>query len=325
MGSPAFALPSLHALVNTPSLVRVMGVVTQPDKPAGRGQKMTASAIKAEAVRLGIPVLEPTKLKAPDTLQVLTQWAPELIVVAAYGRILPSVVLALPRHGCVNVHASLLPRYRGASPIAHAILAGDAETGVGIMRMEEGLDTGPVYAQRSMFIAADDTTGSLTEKLAELGAELLVSSLPRLLTGELGAVPQSGEPTYASLLRKEHGALDFARPAEFLARHVRAMSPWPGSFVRKGEVRVQVLRAHVVRSSEMPNDIGAAKVAPGTVIVAGSGGVMVAASEGALAIDEVKPAGRGAMTAGAWALGRQVAVGDRFDPVPVSCSSALQG
>jgi methionyl-tRNA formyltransferase len=305
MGSPDFAVPSLLALLADPHY-EVVGVVTQPDKPAGRGQKLTACAVKAAAEARGLKVLTPTKLRPPEVQAELAALAPELIVVAAYGRILPKAILELPAHGCINVHASLLPRHRGASPIAHAILAGDREAGVAIMRMEEGLDTGPVYARRAIAIAADDTTGSLSDKLAALGAELLVATLPTILSGSLQAEPQSGDSTYAPLFEKEHGAIDFARPASELERHIRAMQPWPGAFTNKGAVRLQVLQARLVK--EAHGEAGRVLAADATGILVGCG------SEGALLLTQIKPAGKGAMSAAAWVAGRQVAVGDLFGP-----------
>jgi methionyl-tRNA formyltransferase len=243
-------------------------------------------------------------MKPPETRAALAELAPDLIVVAAYGRILPPSILELPTLGCVNVHASLLPRHRGASPIAHALLAGDATTGVAIMRMEEGLDTGPVYGQREIAVPADATCGSLTGELATLGAQLLVELLPDILSGKTQARPQPADgATYAGLLRKEDGLLDFSRPAVELERRVRALSPWPGAYAFKGDLRVQVLRAHV--------DVGSGP--PAAVLAAGAEGVVVGCGEGALVLDEVKPAGKAAMRGSAWAAGRGVVAGQAFD------------
>ena len=269
------------------------------------------SDVKVAAAERGIPVLTPIKMKVPQTHEELAAYSPDLIVVAAYGRILPPAILAIPKYGCVNVHASLLPRHRGASPIAHAILAGDRDSGVAIMHMEEGLDTGPVYVERALAIAATDTAGTLSDKLAELGASLLLETLPDIFSGK-EPVPQAGEPTYARLLRKEDGWLDFARSAVELERHVRGMQPWPGAFTSKAGERVQVLRARLA---------AVGRGVAGTVLAAGREGVVVACGEGALVFDEVKPAGKAAMNASAWVAGRQIAIGDVFDAPPAHVSS----
>jgi methionyl-tRNA formyltransferase len=227
MGSPDFAVPSLEALCAS---YTVVGVVTQPDRPAGRGGTVVLPAIKVAALRLGIPVIQPEKLRQPDAMEQLQAWSPDVIVVTAFGQILRPVVLDLPRFGCINVHGSLLPRWRGAAPIQAAILAGDKETGITIMKMDAGVDTGPILSQRYIPIAPDDTGGSLFAKMSTLGAELLLDTLPRYLSGELIPQPQPEEgATYAPMLKKEDGLLDFTRPAVELERRVHAMNPWPGA------------------------------------------------------------------------------------------------
>ncbi len=228
MGTPEFAVPSLRALAEHHTLV---GVVTQPDRPTGRGQQVVASPVKQFAVQAGLPLIQPRKLKEPEAMGQLAAWAPDVIVVAAFGQILKPAVLDLPPHHCLNVHASRLPRHRGAAPIPAAILAGDAETGVTIMQMDAGLDTGPILAQRSEPIRPDDTTLTLGERLARLGAALLVEVLPDYLAGKLTAQPQDHtRATVAPQLKKEDGHLDFSRPAVELERRVRAFRPWPGAF-----------------------------------------------------------------------------------------------
>ncbi len=297
MGSPGFAVPSLLALAREEEL-SIACVVTQPDKPAGRGRKLMAPAVKLAATELGLSVLQPTKLKSEETLTALAALRPDLIVVAAYGRILPPALLLLPTFGCINVHASLLPRHRGASPIAQAILDGDHETGVSIMQMDEGLDTGPVYATRALAIAADDTTGSLATRLAKLGAELLLATLP-IVFARRAPAPQPREgATYAPLLQKSAGELDFGGDTVALARRVRAMDPWPRAFFRALGKRVQVLEAHV----------GEGRGAPGEVLAVGAAGVEVACGEGSLFLDEVRPEGKPRMSAAAWASGRMVSI-----------------
>ena len=302
MGSPAFAVPALEQLLEHRELVQVVGVVTQPDKPAGRGRVLTPPPVKVTATAHGLPVLQPAKMKAEATHQSLRELAPDLMVVAAYGRILPPAMLAIPRLGCVNVHASLLPRHRGASPINHAILAGDREVGVAIMRMEEGLDTGPVFVMRGMPTPAGATTESLSATLATLGAELLVEALPGIVAGTLAPTPQNhAAATYAPLLEKEHGKLDFTKAAEVLERQVRAFHPWPGSFAKKGPQRVQILEVQV-----LPDVHGPA----GQVVTADKHGVIVACGQGGLRLVTLQPEGKKAMPAAAWVAGRGVAVGD---------------
>ncbi len=303
MGTPEFAVPSLRALIASPDY-DVVGVITQPDRPVGRGQVLTASPVKQVALEHAIPVFQPAKMKPPETAATFAELAPDVAVVAAYGRILTPTLLAVPKHGCINVHASLLPRWRGAAPIAYAIWKGDAETGVGIMRMEEGLDTGPVYGEDRLSIAADDTTASLTPKLADLGARTLLQTLPGILNGNLTATPQAAEGvTHAPPLLKTDGALDFRHPADALERQVRAMIPWPGTRVALGGQPVAIGKARLVEGT------GEA----GAVLRADKHGVVVACGRGALLLEEVQLPGKRMMPAGAWVAGRGVAVGARFD------------
>ena len=280
LGSPGFAVPTLEALATAYSVV---GVVTQPDRPAGRGRTLASPPVKQAALRLGLPVLQPPRLRAPEATGALAEMHPDLIVVAAYGQILRAEVLELPPHGCINVHASLLPRWRGASPVPAAIRAGDLETGVTIMRMDAGMDTGPVLAQQAMPLAPSDTGGSLSARLARLGASLLLETLPTYLAGTLDPVPQDeGQATYAPLLRKEDGRLDFSCPAVELERQVRAYDPWPGSFLEWDGRRLAVLRASL---SDAPGtDIGAV-TRRGLFPAIGT-------ARGLLVLDLVQPAGR---------------------------------
>ncbi len=304
LGSPTFAVTCLEALCEQPDLIEVVGVVCQPDKPAGRGQRLAAAPVKLAALARGLPVFTPTKIKTPESLAQLTGWRPDLAVVAAYGRILPKSWLEAPRLGCINVHASLLPRHRGASPIARAILEGDSDTGISIMQMDEGLDTGPVFATRAIPIAKTDTTASLSTKLAELGGRALVQVLPDILAGRLTPVPQPSEgATYAPLLTKADGWLDFREAAVALERRVRAMQPWPQARAQKAGKYVQVISAEVDESRQG---------APGTVLVADKRGVWVASGAGSLVLTRVKPEGRGVMDAAAWVAGRGAAVGEQF-------------
>jgi methionyl-tRNA formyltransferase len=288
MGSPEFALPALRLLAER---YPVVGVVTQPDKPAGRGRSLTPPPVKLLAQELGLPVFQPRRLRQPESIQQLHEWAPDLIVVAAFGQILRPEVLDLPPYGCINVHASLLPRWRGAAPIQAALLSGDEETGITIMRMDPGVDTGPVIAQRTLPITPNDTAASLSERLAEAGGSLLVETLPGYLRGELEPRPQdelAGEPTYAPMLKKEDGRLDFELPALELVRRVRAFNPWPGaSFEWQGQP-IKVHRARVVDPAFEPEAAGAR---PGQTTVY-QGLPALGASPGLLVLEEVQPAGK---------------------------------
>ncbi len=296
MGSPAFAVPSLRALA--PSVV---GVVTQPDRPAGRGRQPTPCAVKLAARELGLPVIQPEKMSL--ALDQLRAWQPDLIVVAAFGKILRPNVLALPALGCLNVHASLLPRHRGAAPIPAAILAGDAETGITLMKMDEGLDTGPTVAQRAIPIEPGDTTATLTPRLAILGADLLRETLPAILTGELAPIPQNaGLATYAPQLKKEGGLLRFGDTAQSLERRVRAMNNWPGAYVLYHGAPLKILRAHT-----QP----APAAEPGRVVKTGNLPAIGAAG-GLLVLDEVQPAGKKPMSGANFLNGNPSFVGSQL-------------
>jgi methionyl-tRNA formyltransferase len=290
MGSPEFAAPVLQALVEH---YEVVGVVSQPDRPAGRGRQLRAPAVKLLAHELKLPVIQPQKLRLPEAMDQLRAWAPELIVVAAFGQILRPEVLSLPQHGCINVHASLLPRWRGAAPIQAALLAGDGKTGVTIMKMDQGVDTGAILSQRALPILPDDTAGSLAEKLSFLGADLLVETLPRYLKGEVRPQEQNNEgATYAPMLKKEDGFLDLTQGAEVLARRVRAYNPRPGAYLTWHEANLKVHRAHAQADESVPgrrlNLRG--KPAVGTGL-------------GTLVLDEVQAAGKKAMDGRAFLAG----------------------
>ena len=301
MGTPEFAVPTLRALAQAHT---VIGVVTQPDRPAGRGRPMVASPVKEFAQQAGLPVIQPRKLREPDAMAQLRAWAPDLIVVAAFGQILKPAVLGLPPSGCLNVHASLLPRYRGASPIAAAILAGDAETGVTLMQMDEGLDTGPTLAQRAEPIRPDDTTPTLAARLAELGASLLIEILPQYLAGQITPRPQdSALATYAPQLKKEDGHLDFTRPAVELERQVRAFTPWPGAFALWGKQPLKILRVAVVAGG-FQGQAG--------LIMPSEHGPTVACGEGALALLQIQPPGKKPMAGADFMRGARGFVGAKL-------------
>ena len=228
MGSPQFAVPILVELVKG---FNVVGVVTQPDRPSGRGRILTPPPVKITALEYEIPVFQPQRLKTDDEIAPIRDWEPELIVVAAFGQILRSNVLNFPVHGCINVHASLLPRWRGAAPIQAAILHGDQETGVTIMKMDTGIDTGAMLTQRSMKIRPDDTSDTLSARLSEEGAKLLIETIPQYLNGSTEPVLQNNDlATYAKMIRKDEGQLDFNESVYDLSRKVRAFYPWPGTF-----------------------------------------------------------------------------------------------
>ena len=301
MGTPDFAVPSLQALARDH---QVVGVVTQPDRPAGRGRRLVAPPVKEAAGALGLEVVQPPTLRRPEAVERLVAWRPDLVVVAAFGQILRPEVLAIPPHGCLNVHASLLPRYRGAAPIPAAILAGDERTGVTIMRMDEGLDTGPMLAQADWPIGPDDTTGSLAADLARLGASLLVEALPGWLEGRIAPRPQDdAQATYCRTLQKEDGLLDWALTASHLDRQVRACDPWPGAYTAWAGQRLKILRARPLPGRPGPGGAGPGRVvdlAPGTGVVTG---------EGVLELLEVQLAGKSAMDVHAFAQGRRDFVG----------------
>ena len=287
MGSPDFALPSLSLLAAARNY-EVVGVVTQPDRGSGRGRELKAPPVKTLALELNIPVMQLEKISAPDAMDQLRTWNPDLIVVAAFGQILKKDVLDMPRHGCINIHASLLPRWRGAAPINAAILHGDQETGVTIMQMDVGLDTGPMLASKSIRIRRDDTAGSVIQALSTLGADLLIKTLPEYLSGRLTPQPQPTEGfTYAPMLRKNDGLLNFSYSAIELERRVRAMNPWPGAWFEWNGNLLKVLRASTVSGDKS--------------LVSGSrftveGRPAVQSAEGALVLDEVQPAGKKIMS-----------------------------
>lgn len=289
-GTPDFAVPSLAALLAAgfqPALV-----LTQPDRPAGRGQQPQAPPVKRLATEHGLTVAQPERLS--DVREQLEALKPEVMVVVAYAHKIPYWLLTLPPMGVLNVHASLLPRYRGASPVAAALLNGDAQTGVSIMRLAEGWDTGPVFRQRTLPIQPEDTAGSLTDKLAKLGAELLVEVLNLRVRGMITPARQDeSKASYAPRLSKEDGRLDWTKPAERLAREVRAYSPWPGAFTAWQGKLVKVLAAH-------PEDGGQPGSAPGMVLA----GLRVACGQGLLALDRVQLEGRKPMDAAEFLRGQ---------------------
>jgi len=304
-GTPQFALPALQALLK--SRHQVVGVLTQPDRPAGRGQQMRASPVKLLALDAQLPLAQPPTLKTPESRAELTQWAADVLVVVAYGLILPPPVLALPRLGCVNIHGSLLPRWRGAAPIQRAILAGDAETGVTVMQLDAGLDTGPMLLERVRPIGSQDTAGDLHDALSELGAAALLEALDGLAAGALKPRAQPAEGvSYAPKIEKSESPLDWSVSAIHLDRKIRAFNPWPVAETRFAGESLRVLRARIAEP------VGAHD-APGTLLGIAEDGLRVACGEGVLAVRELQRAGKRPVSARDFANAVRLA-GLRFGP-----------
>ena len=301
-GTPEFAASALEAILAAGFEVPL--VLTQPDRPAGRGMQLQPSPVKQVALAAGIPVHQPEKLRTPEQQAPLAAACCDFMVVAAYGVILPQAVLDLPRYGCLNIHASLLPRWRGAAPIHRAIEAGDLETGITIMQMDAGLDTGPMLIKRVEPIQPDDTTGSLHDRLAWVGAELIVEALEALPAGTLVATPQPAEGvTYAAKIGKAEAAVDWTRPAIEIERAVRAFNPFPGALASFDGTPVKLWRARAIDATGTP----------GEVLLAEGAGVIVACGEGALCITELQKPGARRLPAADFLRGMPIAAGSRFD------------
>ncbi len=300
MGTPEFAVPSLEALLRTDD--HVVGVVSQPDRPKGRGQQLVTPPVKLVAERAGIPVLQPLKIRTPEFLQALASWQPDLIAVAAYGRILHAPILTLPPKGCINVHGSLLPKYRGAAPVQWAVINGETETGITTMLMDEGMDTGPMLLQERVAIKPDDTTGTLAPRLAEVGGRLLVETIAELKAGTLMPKKQDeGQATMAPLLKKEDGLIYWTMSAASLANRVRGLSPWPGAYTFLGEERWNVWR--VVPSKSLVPD------KPGTIVAVDKQSILVATGEGLLDVQEIQTANSKRMPVSQFLTGHKVTTG----------------
>lgn len=298
MGTPDFAVPSLDALVA--ARYEVAAVVTQPDRPSGRGKVLTPPPVKVAAGAAGIPVLQPVKIRTEEFFAELSSYAPDLICVTAYGRILPKSILDLPKYGCVNVHASLLPKLRGAAPVNWAIVRGESVTGVTTMLMDEGMDTGGMLLRREVAIEEDDTGESLSRKLSVVGGELLIETLPLYVEGKLRPEKQDeSQATYAPIIKKEDGLIDWSKPAHDIRNLVRGMLPWPGGYTFLGGKMLKIFRATASEGEGRPGSV-----------VRSTGGVLrVAAGEGALEILELQMEGGKRLDSAAFLAGRKIPEG----------------
>jgi methionyl-tRNA formyltransferase len=300
-GSPGFAVPSLAALHG---IGEVVGVVCQPDKPAGRGLELAAPPVKVRAQELGLPVVQPTKLRTGEFGAWVRDQRVDVALVVAYGRILPADVLAGPRLGCVNVHASLLPKYRGAAPITWAVVQGETETGITLMKLDEGMDTGPTFARAVTPIGADETAGEVSGRLAAMGAQAVKEHLPRYVAGTCTLTEQDhSAATAARPLEKSDGRIDWSKSATRVHDHVRGMSPWPGAHTT---LRDRIVKVEATRVMERSGS----RAAAGTAVMVDKSRVVVACGEGAVELVTVKPEGKRAMAASDWAQGRGIAEGD---------------
>ena len=300
-GTPEFAVLPLQALLG--GGYEVIAVVTQPDRPSGRGRHLKACPVKVEAEKSGLRILQPGRVREPEFIEALKAIHPSAVVVAAYGQILPAAIIHLPELGCVNIHASLLPAYRGAAPINWAIINGENKTGITTMLMDEGMDTGPVLLQTETEISADDTAGTLSLRLSKIGADLLIPTLKGLASGDVTPVPQTGDVSYAPLLKKDDGLIRWSKSAEESCRFINGMNPWPGAYSLLENERVKIIRA-------VPLD---GKGEAGTIVSAGKDELIVGTGRGRLSILEIQPPGKAVMLVTAYLQGRRLRTGMRFD------------
>lgn len=303
MGTPQIAAATLERLLEGPD--RVVGVVTRPDRPAGRGQKSSPSPVRRVAEARGVPVLAAEKIRTPEFLETLRSWQPQIIVVVAYGRILPQSILELAPHGCLNVHYSLLPKCRGAAPAAWTIINGESEGGVTTMQLVEKMDAGKIYLQEAMPLAADETSGSLQTKLTPIGARLLLETLQGLKDGTLVAREQNeSQATLAPLLKKEDGLIDWSQPAVVIERRVRGLNPWPGSYTYLNGKMLKVHRAKIISYDAAGN--------PGEVIQADSCGFWITAGAGVVGLEEVQLENKKKLSRAEFVRGARIKAGDRL-------------
>ena len=313
MGTPDFAVPVFKALVGGGHEVTL--AVTQPDRERGRGKAVSRCPVAAAADEAGIPVFQPVKLRAEECVQRIREEAPDAIVVAAYGQILPQPILSIPAYGCINVHASLLPRLRGAAPIQWAVMGGEEYSGVSIMQMDAGLDTGDVILQEKVKLDPKETALTLYEKLADLGGSLLIEALKKIEAGTAVRVPQDDAlSTYAPMLKKDMALIDFTRPAEEIERGIRGRYPWPGSMARLNGKQLKIFSADVL---PQPDETAGSAAEPerqgGTILRADKSGILVKTGEGCLLITELQPEGKRRMAARDYLLGYPVQAGERFE------------
>ena len=293
IGTGEIGLPTLRALVRTPKH-QLIGVVTQPDKPVGREQRIQSPPIKMELATSSVPVFQPVRIRNDEAIAEIRGLAPDVIVVMAYGQILPKSVLEIPRIACLNLHASLLPRYRGAAPIQAAIAAGDTETGITVIYMDEGLDTGDMLLQAKLAIPPNETGGSLHDRLAQIAPEVLLETLDLLAGKRAPRIPQSSaDATYSPKLTRENGRVDWSEPAELIERKIRAFDPWPGAFTQLSDAAGNARKLKIFRAAVSNQSIGD----PGTIFTPDDREVLVATGRGALRLDEVQLEGRRRMSA----------------------------
>lgn len=305
MGTPEFAAPSLKALIGAGE--DVAAVVTQPDKPKGRGKQLTPPPVKELALKYNIPVLQPEKIRDEAFINIIQKLRPDIIVVIAYGKILPKAILDIPPKGCINVHASLLPKYRGAAPINWAIINGEKETGITTMLMDEGMDTGDILLTERVEIQDNDTTDSVYEKLKDIGANLLIKTISGLKKGTIQPIDQDdSHATYAPMLKKEDGRIDWAIKPEEIRNLIRGMYPWPGAYTRWEGKQLKIFKAQVASEERISEE-------PGVIIKTSTDGIYVATSAGILLITELQPENKSKMSASEFIKGYKIGKGQIFD------------
>jgi methionyl-tRNA formyltransferase len=303
-GTPDFAVPSLQALIDSGE--EIVAVITQPDRLKGRGHKLSQPPVKEYALFQGIPLLQPASIKTPGFYEEISAFQFDSIVVVAYGKIMPASLLKLPRFGCINVHASLLPAYRGAAPVQWALINGELKTGITTMRMDEGMDTGDIFLQEEVEIHPEDDALTLSERLSEVGAALLVRTLKGVQDMSVKPIPQSGSVSYAPPLKKENGRINWSLAARDISNLVRGTYPWPGAYSFLGGEKILILKARSVRDGDKYS-------AAGRIVKVSADEIFVGAGEGLIAISEVKPEGKKMMTAPAFMNGRHLKLGTTFD------------